>query len=93
MSDLKIGILGDYDQHKTSHPAINSSLQHAAAKLDVKIQIDWLPTPDLLQEKTLERLAAFDGLWSSSGSPFKSTQGMLNGIRRAREMGKPFIAT
>jgi CTP synthase (UTP-ammonia lyase) len=93
MFDLKIGILGDYDPHKNSHPAINSSLQHAAGKLDVKVQIDWLPTPGLLQEKTLARLADYNCLWASSGSPFNSTYGMLTGIRRARELGKPFIAT
>ena len=90
---LKIGVIGDYDPAKASHPPINESLRHAAARLSVQAQIDWLPTPSFLEPAALDLLNDYDCLWASSGSPFQSTQGMLNAIRQARESTLPFIAT
>jgi|WetSurMetagenome_2_1015567.scaffolds.fasta_scaffold1435037_1 CTP synthase (UTP-ammonia lyase) len=94
MSDsIKVGIIGDYDSLKNSHPAANAALQHAAAALPVSVEMDWLPTPLFLDSSNLKKLAAYDCLWASSGSPFVSMQGMLNAIRWARQSGKPFIST
>jgi CTP synthase (UTP-ammonia lyase) len=90
---IKVGILGDYDSLKNSHPAANAALWQSAGSLSVNLQIDWLPTPSLLDDQALGKLAEYDCLWASSGSPFKSTQGMLKAIQWARESGKPFIAT
>jgi CTP synthase (UTP-ammonia lyase) len=90
---VSIGIIGDFDRTKTSHPATNNALRHAADHLGVRVSIAWIPTPSLLAEEGLGRLEQFDGLWASSGSPYQSAEGALRGIRRARELGRPFIGT
>ena len=90
---IDVGIIGDYDPQKTSHPPTNSALKHAADHLGVKVTIDWLPTPTFLEELNLKKLAKYDCLWASSGSPFQSTPGILRAIQRARELSKPFVST
>jgi CTP synthase (UTP-ammonia lyase) len=90
---VNIGIMGDFDPNKTSHPATNNAIAHAARYLSIEANVTWLPTPSLLTEKGQQSLAKFDCVWASSGSPFKSIGGMLQGIRIARRMDKPFIGT
>jgi CTP synthase (UTP-ammonia lyase) len=92
-STIKIGIIGDYDEKKVSHPATNEALKHAGDYLHVNIKFDWLPTPFFLTDKGLKDLLNYDALWASSGSPYKSLDGAINAIRVARESGKPFIGT
>jgi CTP synthase (UTP-ammonia lyase) len=90
---IRIGILGDFNPEFRSHHATNDSLQHAAAKLGVKLESRWLPTPSLLNPTAAEILASFDALWASPGSPYQSMDGMLRGIQFAREQDWPFLGT
>ena len=92
-SPVKIGIVGDFTPEYKSHQAINASLEHAAKHSGFPVEVGWLPTPTLLDPTNVERLEAFDGLWASSGSPYKSFQGMLNGIEFARSRDWPFVGT
>ena len=90
---VRIGVLGDFDPKSPTLPAVDKSLQHAAAKLGVTVEPTWLPTPSLLEpdiEKTLEK---FDGIWAAPGSPYKSFDGMLQGIEFARRRDWPFLGT
>jgi CTP synthase (UTP-ammonia lyase) len=90
---LNVGILGEYNPQKTSHPATLEAIGHAAGYLSVKTETTWLSTPSCLTEKGLQRLVDFDALWASSGGDYQSPPGLLKGIRRARELHKPFIGT
>ena len=94
MSDaVRIGILGDFNADFRSHNAINDSLQHAAKKLNTRVESEWLPTPSLAQPDAEKKLETFDGLWASPGSPYKSFEGMLKGIEFARRRDWPFLGT
>jgi CTP synthase (UTP-ammonia lyase) len=90
---LRIGIIGDYNPALRYHLATNASIQHAAASLSLRIEIEWLPTPELKWVFTTAKLDGFDGLWCAPGSPYASMEGALDGIRAAREKGKAFIGT
>src|SRR5580704_9599694 len=90
---LRIGILGDFNSEFRSHHATNDSLQHAARKLQLKIESEWLPTPSLLEPDATAKLESFDGLLASPGSPYKSFDGMLKGIEYARVRDWPFLGT
>jgi CTP synthase (UTP-ammonia lyase) len=68
-------------------------LKHAAKALSVAVESQWLPTQSLADERPLETMKHFDALWCSPGSPYKSMNGALRGVRFAREMGVPFIGT
>jgi CTP synthase (UTP-ammonia lyase) len=90
---VRIGILGDFNPEYPSHHATNDSLQHAAAKLNLVIESQWIPTPGLLEPSATRMLESFDGLWASPGSPYQSFDGMLQGIKFARERDWPFLGT
>ena len=90
---IRIGIIGDFDPSKTSHPATVEAIHHAAGRLSIETQIAWLPTPSILTGEGQERLKECDCIWASSGSPYESMDGMIRGIEIARELDKPFIGT
>jgi CTP synthase (UTP-ammonia lyase) len=90
---VRIGILGDFNPKFRSHPATTEALQHAAHKLDLKLESEWIPTPSLTTPGAEKILESFDGLWASPGSPYKSFDGMLKGIEFARRRDWPFLGT
>jgi len=90
---VRIGILGDFNPEFRSHPATTDSLQHAARKLNLKVESEWIPTPSLTVPAAEKILESFDGLWASPGSPYKSFDGMLKGIEFARRRDWPFLGT
>lgn len=94
MSDAtRIGILGDFNPEFRSHQATNDAIQHAAAKIGVPVESEWIPTPSLMDAGAQKKLEGFDGLWASAGSPYKSFDGMLKGIEFARRRDWPFLGT
>ena len=94
MSDAtRIGILGDFNPEFRSHQATNDAIQHAAAKIGVPVESEWIPTPSLMDDGAKKKLEGFDGLWASAGSPYKSFDGMLKGIEFARRRDWPFLGT
>jgi CTP synthase (UTP-ammonia lyase) len=90
---IKIGILGDFDPGYRTHLATDASLRHAARALGVEVEARWVPTPSLVEPGVEATLESLDGVWASAGSPYKSTEGMLAGIRLARSRNWPFVAT
>jgi CTP synthase (UTP-ammonia lyase) len=86
---IRVGIIGDFRSEFESHRATNGALAMAAAAAGVESSVEWLPTAEV----TERRLARYDGFWASPGSPYASMEGMLSGIRYARERGKPFVGT
>ena len=90
---VNIGIIGDFDANLSSHPATNAAIEHAAGHLNVRANIEWILTPSLLTTAGLKELEQFDGLWISSGDPYLSMDGALNGIWYAREEDRPLFGT
>ena len=87
MTTTRIGILGDFNSNNPTHLATNDGVQHVAAALRQSFETIWLPTDQR------HDYAAFDGLLCSPGSPYKSLEGALDGIRYARENQVPFLGT
>ncbi len=90
---LRIGVIGDLDPNLSSHIATNKALEHAAKRLCVALDFEWLPTLPLEEKSSLKGLKTFDALWCAPGSPYESMRGALKSIRFAREKGWPFIGT
>jgi CTP synthase (UTP-ammonia lyase) len=86
-ASTRIGIIGDYNPGNPTHVATNLGIQHAADALGEPIETVWLAT-DRPQE-----FGEFQALLGSPGSPYRSMEGALAGIRYARENGVPFIGT
>ena len=65
---VRIGILGDFNPEFRSHHATTDSIQHAARKLRLKVESEWLPTPSLTAPKADKILESFDALWAAARS-------------------------
>lgn len=90
---VRIGILGDFDPKAPNLPAVGKSLEHAAAKLALPVEFEWIATPSVLLPNSQKMLESFDGLWAAPGSPYQSMDGMLKGIEFARRRDWPFLGT
>ena len=87
---VRIGVIGD--RPYVYHHATNDALTFTAGRLSVDLEYEWVPT-DALLGRAAELLEPFGGIWASPGSPYTSMEGALEGIRFARESGRPFVAT
>jgi CTP synthase (UTP-ammonia lyase) len=88
----RIGIIGDFQPDYLYHRATNRALEIAAMHLGMEVVYSWVPTMRIA-EKGGGALEEFDALWASPGSPYESMEGALEGIRYARESGRPLVAT
>src|SRR5262245_54630002 len=83
----RIGIIGDFKADNPTHVATNSGIQHAAEALGEPILATWLPTDQP------HDFGQFQGLLCSPGSPYRRLDGVLVGIKYARENNIPFMGT
>jgi CTP synthase (UTP-ammonia lyase) len=83
----RIGIIGDFNAQNSTHTFTNDGIQHAAEILGKPLEAVWLPTDQPAE------YPKFQGLFGSPGSPYRSFDGALAGIRYARENKIPFIGT
>lgn len=92
MSGIFIAVIGDYDPGRPSHRATEDSVLHCARHLGLAAQVRWYPTEELAGGIP-PSFAEASGVWCSPGSPYRSMEGALQGIRFAREQGIPFLGT
>ena len=90
---ITIAVVGDFNAAFQSHLATNKAIQMAAEAVGIPTKVEWVPTGAVSPGAPESALSAFDGLWAASGSPYRSFDGMLAGIRYARERGIPFTGT
>jgi CTP synthase (UTP-ammonia lyase) len=88
----EIALIGDFNESILAHLCIPEAIQLAAAKLNLKVKSDWVPTSQLkaLSEK---ELSSFDGFWCVPGSPYVDRQSVLRVIHYARTSLKPYFGT
>jgi CTP synthase (UTP-ammonia lyase) len=91
-TQIKLGIIGDFNPVNQTHLATDQAIEHAAEVLQVNAAIEWVPTPQIVNAGT-GILHSFDALWCSPGSPYASMEGALDAIRFAREANIPFFGT
>lgn len=88
----RIGIIGDF-HHSIPQSTIADSIEHSNKLLGVDTAFEWIETEKLDSDKYETILQEFDGIWSAPGSPFKSLDGAINGIKYAREKKIPHLGT
>lgn len=89
---LRIALVGDYEATVRAHVAIPIALNLAARDLGREVEAVWIATTSLEREPE-KRLAGLDAVWCVPNSPYVSMTGALQGIRVARESGRPFLGT
>ena len=85
-----VALVGDRDDSITAHRALPLALAEAGRRLGVDVDVEWVPTDDIVEATRVER---FEALWCIPGSPYRSEAGALRAIRHARERRVPFLGT
>jgi CTP synthase (UTP-ammonia lyase) len=85
-SEIRIGLIGDFNHQLKAHHAIPQALAAAPGAPEAV----WVPTDSVGDGASL---AEFDGIWCVPGMPYRSADGALSAIRHARTARTPFLAT
>jgi len=91
-TNIRIGLIGDFNAEVKAHVAIPKALEFAGQITGCNIAPVWIQTSSII-DSIDSRLSAFDGLWCVPASPYASMDGALRGIRFARETHRPFLGT
>lgn len=89
MNKFKIGILGNLKETYQPHFQMNTTFSDLQDTFD--FSFDWIPTESLIDGAS-DTLNAYDGIVAGSG-PYQSKEGVINGIRYARQNNIPFLGT
>ena len=92
MEPIFVGLVGDHDHEVTAHRAIPKALGLAALSLGRTVDAVWVGTEDAARDPE-GSLGQLDAVWCVPASPYRSMEGALLAIRRAREAGLPFLGT
>lgn len=88
-----IAVIGDRMTGFEPQDTIQSALSDAAGSLGSETpEVRWIST-ELLEAEEPGLLNGTSGVWCAPGSPFRSLDGALFGIRWARESRVPFLGT
>jgi CTP synthase (UTP-ammonia lyase) len=89
---VTVGIIGDFNSESETHRATNEALHHAAHTLAITVTVSWIPTTELSHGAVEQALEPFDALWAAPGSPYRSMEGALRGIRLPESRDGPSSA-
>jgi CTP synthase len=88
---VKIGIMGKYTSVRDSYASIIHALEHAGAASDADVQIEWIDTTDLTDQRTAAELAGLHGIIVPGGFGVRGAEGKIAAVRYAREHRVPYL--
>lgn len=91
-SVVRLAIVGEYNPTFPPHPAVNANIAQVSRARAIDIRAEWVATDEIARDGAV-RLAHYDAIWISPGSPYKSLDGALIAIRHARENNVPLLGT
>ncbi len=99
-AEVKIAVVGKYNEVKDSYKSILESFIHAGAANEAKVKVEILPAEDLepqsfktdqLKAFVKEKLSEYDGILVPGGYGLRGSQGKISAIEYARENQVPFF--
>ncbi len=89
---VNIGIIGKYVALHDAYLSVVEALKHAAANLDVKLNIKWINSEELEDKnKIKELLKDCNGIVVPGGFGLRGVEGKINAIQFVRENNIPFL--
>lgn len=89
--EVTVAITGKYTYLKDAYASIIESLIHAGGNLGCKVNLRWVETTDLSEEKVFELLEGVDGVIVPGGFGSRGVEGKIHCVKFAREKGVPFL--
>jgi CTP synthase len=90
-STVKIGLIGKYVELKDSYKSIAESLIHAGAKLEAKVEIEWIHSETVMAKNSSQILGELDGILVAPGFGSRGIDGKIETITHARKHHVPFF--
>jgi CTP synthase len=93
--EVHIGIVGKYVEYEDSYKSLKEALVHGAVAHNLKLNLTWVEAEGLESKEGNRdyetQLEGFDGILVPGGFGKRGIEGMLNGIRYARENKVPYF--
>jgi CTP synthase (UTP-ammonia lyase) len=92
MEPMFVALVGDHDPDVVAHRAVPKALGLAALSLGRTVDAVWVGTEEVAEDEE-RALGHVDAIWLVPASPYRSMEGALAAVRRARERRMPFLGT
>jgi CTP synthase len=89
--EVSIGIVGKYVEYEDSYKSLKEALLHGGLAHRLKVNIHWIEAEGVVGEGWEQQLEGYDGILVPGGFGKRGIDGMLNGIRFARERKVPYF--
>ncbi len=89
--EVSIAICGKYVEYEDSYKSLKEALVHGALALNLKLNVTWIEAEGLEDPNYEAQLRGYDGILVPGGFGKRGIEGMLNGIRYARERHVPYF--
>lgn len=89
MKRIRIALVGDFNENKHTHLALNNCVAECKGKLPFELDAVWTPTQTIGDPATFRQNT--DGLWIAPGSPYENDEAVYRTIQWARENNFPIL--
>jgi CTP synthase len=87
---VRIAVVGKYTALIDAYKSIAEALVHGGIANDVGVEIDWVSSEEL-EDRGPSFLDGYGGVLIPGGFGVRGTDGMVDAVRFAREIGLPFL--
>jgi CTP synthase len=88
---VRIAIVGKYVELEDSYKSLREALTHAGVANDLRVNVTWIESENLMREDYENELQDFDAILVPGGFGKRGIAGMLRAIRYARKSGTPYF--
>jgi CTP synthase len=88
---VKIAIVGKYVELEDSYKSLREALTHAGVANNLRVNVDWLESENLMKEDYENQLQDYDAILVPGGFGKRGISGMLRAIKYARKSGTPYF--
>ena len=90
-STVEIGLIGKYVELHDSYKSITEALIHAGATNEVKVQVRWIHSEELIPDNVSTQLQGLNGVLVAPGFGDRGIEGKIKAVQYARENNIPFF--
>jgi CTP synthase len=88
---VRIAIVGKYVELEDSYKSLREALTHAGVANNLRVNVNWLESENLMNEGYENELQDFDAILVPGGFGKRGIAGMLRAIKYARKSGTPYF--
>jgi CTP synthase len=88
---VTIGIVGKYVELEDSYKSLREALTHGGVANNLKVDVKWIESEELMEDDYEERLRDFDAILVPGGFGKRGIAGMIKAINYARRSKTPYF--